>query len=221
MTDEQFALIAKTFPFLADRSPSDLAKHHISLSRLSAGTLALREGELCSAVVFVLRGSVRVYKVGENGRELTLYRVAPGESCVLMLSSVLAGVEYPAVAVVEEETDALMIPIPTFRTWMDTNRFLQQFVYQLFTLRLVSVTTLVEEIVFRKVDQRVADYLLKRTSVTQTVLHITHDELAVELGTAREVISRIMKEFEKEGLIQLSRGRVQVLHRDLLQHKSE
>lgn len=221
MTDEQYTLITKSFPCLSDIPQGEWSGGHVSVSRVPGGTLAFSEGELCEHVAFVLSGGIRVYKVGENGRELTLYRVTPGESCVLMLSSVLAGVGYPAVAAAEKDSDVLLMPVSTFKNWMDQSPSLRQFVYRSFTLRLASLMTLVEEIVFRKVDQRLADLLLKRTTGDRPELNATHDELAVELGTAREVVSRILKELEKESAIRLARGRIRVTDRGLLKTKIE
>lgn len=183
------------------------------------GTVIFSEGDQCGGVAFVLNGSIRVSKIGKNGREVILYRVSRGESCVLTIASVLSTISYPATATVEEEIEVILIPVQQFKTLMATNVKLQQFVYKLISERLLEVMTLIDEIIFRRIDERLIEFLLKKALKDGDIIEMTHEELSIQLGTAREVISRIMKGLERDGCIQLSRGKVSIINRSSLEKR--
>lgn len=207
-------LIRELFPFfILDQNSESL----MNTAKIPAGRIVFQEGEACEVIAFILKGVIRVSKVGKNGKELPLYRVTSGESCILMISSTLASIGYPATATVEEDVDVLLLSVPVFKKWMQENLALQTFVYKLLSERLVSVMTLIEEIVFHKMDERVAEFLLEKGKGVPS-LSITHDRIAMELGTAREVVSRIMKDFQRKGWIEMSRGKVTIISRDSLQN---
>lgn len=181
--------------------------------------LTMEEGHLFAHAAFVLSGKVRIYILSEAGREVTLYRVQHGGVCVLMMASILGETGYEASAQLEEDTELLLLPVDVFKDWMDRYKDLRQFIYRTMIKRMVSVTSLVEDIAFKPINARIADLLLRRTTDSRNHLSITHEAMAVELGTAREVISRSLKEFEKAGWVQLGRGRIRGIHREALQHK--
>ncbi|RIV23111.1 Crp/Fnr family transcriptional regulator [Alicyclobacillaceae bacterium I2511] len=202
------------FPFLAaDETRTDPAWKGF----FPQGTLLLVTGDICESVVLVVQGTIRVYQVSESGRELTLYRVEPGESCVLMLSSVLAEKSYPAVAVAETDVMAVTVPVKTFRAWMQRSTAVQKFVYDTLHRRLTNVMLLVHEITFGKMDTRIACYLLQHTLATQPELTVRHEDIATELGTAREVVTRILRNFEQEGILVTAKGKITVAHRSGLE----
>lgn len=160
---------------------------------------------------------MRVYKVGENGRELTLYRLEASESCVLTASCILSNSHFPALAVTETAVRAALIPAPILRRWTEQYGIWREYVFGLMAQRLATVITTVEEIAFRRVDVRIANFLVQHSSNT---LAITHQEIAAELGTAREVVSRILKDYEREQLVALSRGTITILNRPALHAKT-
>ncbi len=155
----------------------------------------------------IIGGSLRVVQMSAAGRELVLYRVGPGETCVLTTSCLLGGSRYPARGVVESDLVAVAIDRGLFTRLVEEFEPFRTFVFSLFAVRLATLMRLVEDMAFRRVDQRLAGLLLSRGPE----LHVTHDELAAELGTAREVVSRILKSFEREGSVQLGRCSVTVL----------
>ena len=214
MDKEYTQLIKKLFPFLIVEKGNESL---MNIARIPAGRIVFQEGEACELIAFILKGVIRVSKIGKNGKELSLYRVSSGESCILMISSTLATIGYPATATVEEDAEVLILSVPVFKKWMQENHELQKFVYKLLSERLVSVMTLIEEIVFHKMDERVAEFLLENGEGVN-LLSITHDRIAMELGTAREVVSRIMKDFQRKGWIEMSRGKVKILKRDSLEN---
>ena len=176
--------------------------------RLNKGQFAFRTGEHCSAYLVVLKGHVRVQLISAGGREVTLYRVDPGHTCVLTTSCLLSGNEYPAEAIAESEVEALGISQAAFQDALAKHANFRQHVFEKFSERLKNVIVRVEELVFESVDARLARALLKLDSEGKQ--DVTHQQLAVELGTAREVISRHLKQFKDDGLVRLGRGRVVV-----------
>lgn len=202
------------YPFLKELEEPIMAK------RISQGTIVFDEGDRCGGVAFLLKGTIRVSKVGRNGREVVLYRLKKGDSCILTISSVLNNLSFPATAIVEEETEAVILSVSSFKKLMSESPLMQQFVYKLLAERLLEVMTLIDEIIFRKLDERLCQYLLEHSREDGDMIKITHDELAIELGTAREVVSRILKAFEREGMVQISRGKIQIVSRKLLNNKS-
>ena len=151
-----------------------------------------------AAIALLISGVVRVYKIGETGREITLYRFGLGQSCILTANAILSERSFPAIATVEREAEAVMIPADTFRDWVRRHDLWREFVFDLLSQRLVSVMALVEEVAFQRMDRRVAAFLLNRAQI-QNPIHITHQEIAAELGSSREVISRLLEDLASEG----------------------
>ena len=181
---------------------------------LPAGTTVFHEGAACTTYMLVLRGSVRVQKTAESGREITLYRVEDGQSCVLTTSCLLAGDRYPAEGITETEVEAVTIPVPAFEKGLNGSPGFRRFVFQAYGQRISSLVVLVEALAFGRLDSRLAAFL--RRHAGEGPLQTTHQAIAAELGTAREVVSRQLKEFERKGWVCLERGRVTVLAPDAL-----
>lgn len=197
------------FPFLHDNL-------YIKI-KLSKGTVVFREGDMCEHVAFIVSGVIRVAKIGENGKEVNLYRVCRGESCVLTISSLLSHSPFPATAIVEEDVEALIVPKHTFAKMMTTNVELQTFVYDMMMNRFMTMMQMIEHIVFEKMDKRLIEFLLTRCDNSKTnMIEMTHEHIAVELGTAREVVSRILKQLERDGYVQLARGKVKIVDKERL-----
>lgn len=210
------------FPFLqnADALVRQQAQAQAVRIELPADTHICWEGDSCQNLALLLRGTVRVYKIGETGREITLYRLERSESCVLTASCILSQRPFPALAITETPVQAILIPAPILRQWVAQFDGWRSYIFDLMAHRLAAVITTVEEVAFGRMDVRLARFLAE-TAPASTSLHLTHQEIASELGTAREVISRILKDFEKEGLIGLARGQINLLDRDGLRHKAD
>lgn len=170
-------------------------------------------GRKLQHVIFVLSGSIRVYKIGQSGREITLYRVQSGECCVLMIASILGEIEYEASVDIERETEVVIFPVGAFKEWMNRYPAIRQMVYRQFILKWNRVANLLEQVTFDSVPERLSNFLIqrKRETSSSTILTITHEELAVELGSSREVMSRILKDFVDKGAISLQRGKIILL----------
>ena len=187
--------------------------------RLEAGEYFLREGDACAHFAIVVAGKLRVFKLGESGHEITLYHVGSGEACPLNVACILSDRPVPAMARVEEDVEAIVVPAAIFRRWIAEHESMRTFVFRMFSSRLTEVMSLVEEVAFRRMDQRLARRLSERfdrNAEPDGGIEITHAEIAADLGTAREVVSRLLKEFERLGAIGLARGRILVHDAPLL-----
>ena len=179
--------------------------------RLKPGTYFFRRDGFCDQVALVGEGSVRVFVTNDAGREITLYHVGPGETCPLNLLCALRGTQAPAAARVMIPLHGVALPTEIFRQWVDTEKVVRDFVFEGLATRLVHILTLMEEITFGKLDRRLAEFLLNRLSRSDQqppVINMTHEQIALELGSAREVISRMLAEFERVGAIELARARI-------------
>jgi CRP/FNR family transcriptional regulator len=159
----------------------------------------------------VLSGTVRVFKTGESGREITLYRLEAGEGCILTAACILNRLHFPAHAVTESSVNAFAIPADTFRDWVHHFDIWRDYVFQLLGRRLDTIIAVVEEVAFRRLDVRLVEYLTQAVARSgDKCIRKTHEALAAELGSSREVISRLLKDFERAGLVVLARGSVTI-----------
>jgi CRP/FNR family transcriptional regulator len=205
------------YPSSSDEFKNEVIKNG-SYQKIPKGTLLFNEGDACKNIGVVGTGRIRVSKTGQSGREVTLYNVRPGEGCVLNLSCAFANTKYPAVAVVEETSELVVFPANIFQGWLDNDQ-VRKFVFDLFSNRLTKVITLVEEIVFRKMDQRLTEFLLNKfenNGRPVRYIHLTQEQIATDLGTAREVVNRLLKELERSGAVQSSRGKITLLDENIL-----
>lgn len=209
---KQFDRITLALPFLqrADESLKRELMQHAHLAKIPAGHDIFVDGDRVNGIALLLSGVVRVYKIGETGREITLYRFGLGQSCILTANAILSNKSFPAIATVEEDAEAVMIPANVFRAWVNKYDLWREFVFDLLSDRLSTVMAVVDEVVFKRMDRRVASFLLSQAKV-RNPMRITHQEIAAELGSSREVVSRILEDFSREGLIEAGRGTIEVL----------
>lgn len=184
---------------------------------LAEGTAFYQEGDRCGEVGLVARGDIRVFKRMPNGREVTLYHVRDRHPCLINMLSVFLHREAMASAVVDAPTEAVVIRSDIFRNLLTSSAPLQRFVFETMSERLVDVMTLIEEVVVRRMDARLASWLADGFAASHDGgITITHEEIAAELGTAREVVSRVLKEFEHKGAVRLARGHIVLVDARLL-----
>lgn len=212
ITQEQFARIVYALPILkqADAQLLREFQNQAFHARIPAGKDVFVEGDEAQAIALLIAGVVRVYKIGETGREITLYRFGQGESCILTANAILSCKSFPAIATVEADAEAVMIPADVFRDWVRRYDLWRDFVFNLLSDRLATVLAVVDEVVFKRMDRRVAELLLRKAEAG-SVLRITHQEIAVDLGSSREVISRILEDLARQGLVKPGRGTLEVL----------
>lgn len=184
-----------------------------ALITIPAGQQVFASGGVCENYLLLLKGSVKAQLISENGREMMLYQMTPGDSCVLTTSCLLSGDSYPAEAFTEEDSSAFVISSHAFYRCLEKSAFFREFVFKNFSARLSNIIGRFGEVVFSGIDNRLSKELLNTDKKT---LKITHQELATKLGSAREVVSRHLKQFEAKGWVSLSRGTITISDFDAL-----
>jgi CRP/FNR family transcriptional regulator len=184
------------------------------LVRLAAGAVVFAPGQQAANLLLLLSGSVRVQQRSESGREVFLYRVHAGESCVLTTACMLAEVDYSAEALAETDIEAVAIPRALFDDLAGRSALFRSFVFQAYARRITDLFGLIDVIVFQRMDVRLATRLLDLAR--DGLVQATHQALAAELGSAREVISRLLGEFQRRGWIMQARGEVRILDGEAL-----
>jgi CRP/FNR family transcriptional regulator len=182
-----------------------LAEAH--LHRAPAGSVLFDAKQPCRGFPLLLEGSVRVAQTAPSGREILLYRVEPGQGCILSGGCLLGHSDYSASGIAEQDVELLNIPPARFEELMLQYEPFRRFVFGMYGERLSEVMELVEEVAFRRLDARLAQLLIRRGPVVED----THQRLADELGSVREIVSRLLRSFESRGWVKLGRERVTVL----------
>ncbi len=175
--------------------------------RAHAGAVLFDEDSPCQAFPLLVQGTIRVSKTGANGRELQLYRVVPGEACILTSSCLLGQVAYRARGVADSDVVAVALPPAVFTALLAEHEPFRRYVFGLFAERMAELMALVEAVAFQRLDQRLAALLLGKGRIVRT----THQALADELGSVREIVSRLLKSFAERGLVSLSREQVEIV----------
>ncbi len=209
------ALLLQSFPTLTALSPAHMERllAGSALRQAPDGAVLFMPKQRCEGFPLVLRGSVRVSKTSPNGREIVLYRVEPGEGCIMSGGCLLGEADYAATAITEGDVMLLAVPANVFRELILASAPFRTLVFGMYGRRLAEIMELVEEIAFRKLDARLANLLAHRGPVIAE----THQKLADELGSVREVVSRTLRSFEQRGWIRLERERVTVLNAKALE----
>jgi CRP/FNR family transcriptional regulator len=208
-----------TFYKNAEKSLQDEIETNSTIVKLEPNSYFYKKGGQCSHIALVGSGSVRVFVIGKSGREATLYHVLPGESCPINILSAMLDKKTPALAIAEVPLEAVVLPVGIFRKWVAERPVVQQYVFEALASRLVDVLSLMEDTKFRKMDQRLTEYLLNQfenSDYDPPMAQITHEKIAIELGSAREVISRLLGELERMGCVGLARGRIILKDKALL-----
>jgi CRP/FNR family transcriptional regulator len=178
-----------------------------------AGERIFGVGKRPENLLLLLSGTVRVQQTSDTGREIVLYRIHAGESCVLTTASLLAQETYSAEGVAETNVSAVAIPRAVFDDLVANSKSFRDFIFTAYSRRITDLFYVIDEVAFRRIDIRLAQKLLELQDDNHA-LHATHQQLAAELGTAREVISRQLQEFQRRGWVELSRGEVRLTHED-------
>src|SRR6185369_5294988 len=185
-----------------------------AVMHLPAGSQVFAEHQPCQGFPLLLAGSIKVVKLAASGRELMLYRVTPGGSCIISSSCLLGHTDYNARGIAETPLTLTILPVPTFSRLMLEYPAFRDFIFHLFAERIGELMQLVEEVAFARLDQRLAKLLLARQG---DVLYVTHQQLADELGSVREIVSRLLKGFAAQGLVTLGREQLGITDRSGLQ----
>lgn len=176
-----------------------------------------RAQEQCKGLIFVLSGQLRVYVISEEGREVTLYRIREGETCVLSASCLLEAIAFDVFIEAVEETKVAVIPSVVLNSVMKENPYVELYLNKAATERFSDVMWTMQQILFMRTDQRVAhllwDEMVQRKSME---IRLTHDEIARYIGSAREVVTKVVKYFAQEGIVSLGRGKIEIIDKEKL-----
>lgn len=197
------------YPVLRELAGPDLARvlQEGQLREVPAGTVMFDVAQPCTGFPFVLAGVIGVGKVSESGREIQLYRVEAGDSCILSSTCLLGSVDYDAHGVALTDCTIFVLPRPVFEGLLARSDAFRRYVFRLFAERIADLMQTVEAVAFRRLDQRLAAVLLQRGPQ----LRVTHQQLADELGSVREIVSRIVGSFADQGLVKTGREQIAVL----------
>lgn len=195
----------------APQVTEQLQKYGINKS-YAEGSVIIQEHNYINSIPIVLSGRIRVMRVDDEGRELLLYYIKAGESCIMSFLSGLHQDTSKIKAIAEEDTELLFVPIEKvsllikeFPEWLD-------YIFKLYHKRFEELLEVVNAVAFKKLDQRLLDFIKNKSSLGNTKeIHITHEQIANELGTARVVVSRLLKQLEEEGIIQLGRNKISLV----------
>jgi len=208
------ASLLRIYPVLREMAAALLKKVEEAAMpvRAPAGRRLFGDGSPCSYYPLLIDGNIRASKISPEGHEILLYRLNPGESCVITVVTLLGEASYPAIGTAETELFLLAVPRSVFLEMILESAAFRVFVFNSLCQRLAHLMALVDDVAFRRVDQRLASRLLLQRQADAT----THQMLADELGTSREVVSRILETFQNSGMIRLGRKRIEILDRNAL-----
>lgn len=215
MMQDSPATVLALYPVLRSLPHNELAAacDPAMLLKLPAGAQIFAERQVCQGFPLLLAGTIKVVKTTPAGREMLLYRVEPGGSCIITSSCLLGHAPYSARGVAETPLSLLVLPAALFDKLIAEHPAFRNFVFHLFSQRIAELMQLVEEVAFQRLDQRLAKLLLGKDEP----IHATHQALAEELGSVREIVSRLLKGFAAQGLVSLGREQITLLDRDGLQ----
>ncbi len=199
-----------------DQLPGDIRaelERGSDIISVAAGTEIFAPGQPADRLLLLLDGTVKVQQKSETGRDVFLYRVHAGDSCVLTTANMLAFESHTAEGTAETDIRAVAIPRETFDDLVSKSPIFRQFIFTAYSRRITDLFTLIDDIVFQRMDVRLAARLLELAG-TNDAVHATHADLGTELGTAREVITRTLSEFQRRGWIEQTRGKVRLVARD-------
>ena len=208
-----------SFPELAaidDKAWRD-ALAQARMTRYPPGAAIYKDGEGCESFILILEGRVKVERISASGQEITLYHLQPGQICELTTSCLMSGKCYHADAIAETEVRAVLIPRAAFQAALSGSPAFRRYVYDTVEQGMSDLLSLLETVVSTPTGRRLAAYLAEQARVSGDTLHATHHEIATELGTSREVVSRLLKDFEHHGWVRLHRGHIEILDREALE----
>ncbi len=218
------AFFADTLSFWKElrETQRDMLKQTMVLKQFVTGESMRSGSENCSGLFLIKSGQVRAYIVSENGKEITLYRLFDRDVCIFSASCMMKNIAFDVYIEVEKETLAYLIPIAVFRKLSEESLPVMAFTNQLMASRFTEVMWIMEQALFMSFDKRLANFLLEQSNIEgMDYLEITHERIANHLGTAREVVTRMLKYFQNEGMVALNRGAIEIINRKKLEQLAE
>ena len=205
--------ILEPFGYLFDETIVNDIAHTANLKKFKKNDIIIDIGQSLEFVPVVIKGNIKVLREDDNGDELLLYVLETGDTCAMSLTCCMAKSKSKIRAIADEEVTVIMIPIINMRLWFNTNESWRNFILQSYQVRFDEMLETIDTLAFMKMDERLYKYLTDHVKLTSsTTLEITHQEIAEDLHTSRVVISRLLKQLEKEHKIELGRNRISILN---------
>lgn len=211
--------LEKYFPTWEELTPEEQEQLRTSatLQHAKAGDVVHRGGVDCVGLMIVISGQLRVYITSDEGREVTLYRLFERDMCIFSASCIMTGIQFEVTVEAERDTDLLVIPSEQYLDLMSKSAVVANYTNQLMASSFSEVVWLMDQILFKRFDTRLASFLLSESSIEGgDTMTITHEKIANHMGTAREVVTRMLKYFQREGMVALSRGEITITDRKRL-----
>lgn len=213
------AFLQREFDFWERLTPQqqDFLQQNLYPIHYDAGDIIHNGAYSCIGVLFIKKGGLRVFMLSDEGKEITLYRLGPRDVCLLSASCILQNITFNVCIETESETEVLLIPASRFQSLVSENMCIENEVYKLIVDRFSSIMWAMEQMLFMKFDKRLAIFLLDELSKTgNPKISLTHEQIAKYMGSAREVVSRMLKHFSNEGMVELSRGGILITNKEKL-----
>ena len=206
--------VLERLPFwkLLTDSEKELVRQNAVIRLYKKGTRVYSSERECLGMLFVMQGEMRTYLLSEEGREVTLFRIYPNDLCVLSASCVISQISFDTQMSAQKDTEALMIPPNIVLLLKEKNLSVRCFLYELATKRFSDVMWAMQQILFKRLDQRLALFLMQESQRLGTdTIHMTHEQIAHQISSAREAVARMLKQFSEDGLVELKRGAIRLL----------
>jgi CRP/FNR family transcriptional regulator len=203
-------LLRKSYPLFEDQLVSEIEEQG-EFRTFPANEILMRKGQYIRSTMLVLNGLIKIYREDDDGNEFLMYYLKPGEACALSLVCAAKHEASPIMAKTVTETEVMMVPVDTMNEWMSKFKSWYQFVIETYRARFDELLVTLDNVAFRSMDERLEFYLKRAKDAQQTtLLNISHQEIAQELNTSREVISRLLKKMEQKGLVGLQRNAIEL-----------
>ena len=206
--------VLERLPFwkLLTDSEKELVQQNAVIRLYKKGTRVYSSERECLGMLFVMQGEMRAYLLSEEGREVTLFRIYPNDLCVLSASCVISQISFDTQMSAQKDTEVLIIPPNIVLLLKEKNLSVRCFLYELATKRFSDVMWAMQQILFKRLDQRLALFLMQESQRLGTdTIHMTHEQIAQQISSAREAVARMLKQFSEDGLVELKRGAIRLL----------
>lgn len=201
-----------------DKTQQEIIEENVIVHKVKSGTVIHSGGLDCTGLILVRSGQLRAYILSDEGREITIYRLFDYDMCLFSASCMMNSITFDVMVSAEKDTEFWLVPSDIYRKIMDSSAPLANYTNELMASRFSDVMWLIEQIMWKSLDKRLAGFLIEESSIEEAdTLHITHETIANHLGSSREVITRMLKYLQNEDTVELSRGRISIIDRKKLQ----
>jgi len=224
LTNEDTDYFKKNLPFWEPLNSleKELVLQNLSHSSISKGTQLVRNSSECNGLILLQEGQIRAFITSEDGREITLYRLFPKDICIMSASCILKNIRFTIYLEVEKDGKMFVIPTRIYKKINSENIAVKEYSMNLMSDRFSEVMWIIDQMIFSSIPNRLSKFLLEQSDILDSShIEITHDAISKNIGTAREVVSRMLKYFEKESLVSLSRGSIKIIDKKGLQKQAQ